>query len=62
MPIGLIAGRGRLPEIFKESARRSGEEVFSVGVKGITDSQVDELLPVGKVGGLIKLFKKKGSS
>ncbi len=60
MPIGLIAGRGRLPEIFRESARRSGEEVFSVGVKGITDSQVDELLPVGKVGGLIKLFKKKG--
>ncbi len=60
MPIGLIAGRGRLPQIFRESAEKSGEEVFSVGVKGITDFQVDELLPLGRVGKLIKLFKKRG--
>lgn len=59
MPIGLIAGKGRLPEIFRESVRKSGREVFSVGVKGITDSQVDELLPIGRVGRLIGLFKKK---
>ena len=59
MPIGLIAGRGRLPQIFKESAEKAGREVYSVGVKGITDFQVDELLPLGRVGKLVKLFKKK---
>jgi len=60
MPIGLIAGRGRLPQIFRESAERLGKEVLSVGVKGVTDFQVDELLPIGKVGRLIKIFKRRG--
>jgi len=60
MPIGLIAGKGRLPEVFREEATKRGKEVFVVGVKGITDMDSDELLPVGKVGRLIKLFKKKG--
>ena len=60
MPIGLIAGKGRLPQVFREQAEKAGREVFSVGVKGITDSQVDELLPLGRVGKLVKLFKKRG--
>lgn len=60
MPIGLIAGKGKLPEVFKSSAHRMGIEVISVGVKGITDTQVDELLPLGRLGKLIKLFKKRG--
>lgn len=60
MPIGLIAGGGRLPDVFLRSARRQGEEVVSVGVEGITDISVDELLPLGKVGRLLKFFKRKG--
>ncbi len=60
MPIGLIAGGGKLPQVFRELAQRSGREVYTIGVKGITDIHVDELLPVGKVGRLVKAFKKAG--
>ena len=60
MPIGLIAGKGRLPEVFKEEAQKKGESVVVVGVKGITDMPADDYLPPGKVGKLIKTFKKKG--
>jgi DUF1009 family protein len=60
MPIGLIAGSGRLPQLFKEEASKKGEEVVVVGVKGITDMPADEYLPVGKVGRLIKFFRKRG--
>ncbi|WP_457601336.1 LpxI family protein [Hydrogenivirga sp.] len=60
MPIGLIAGKGRLPEVFREQVLKSGEDIVVAGVKGITDMEVDELLPVGKVGRLIKLFRKRG--
>ncbi|RLJ70659.1 hypothetical protein BCF55_0940 [Hydrogenivirga caldilitoris] len=60
MPIGLIAGKGRLPEVFREKVIERGEELVVVGVKGITEMEADEILPVGKVGRLVKLFKKKG--
>ncbi len=60
MPIGLIAGKGRLPEVFYREAVSKGEEVVVIGVKGITDMERDEELPVGKVGRLIKLLKKRG--
>jgi DUF1009 family protein len=60
MSIGLIAGAGKLPEAFKEEALKRGEEVFTVGVRGITDMKVDEEIPVGKVGTLIKILRKRG--
>lgn len=60
MSIGLIAGKGSLPEEFRRLAKKRGEEVFTVGVKGITDIESDELLPIGKVGRLVKTLKKKG--
>ena len=60
MPIALIAGKGKLPEIFKENAEEAGEKVYVVGVKGITDMPADELLPIGRVGKLFKLLKKWG--
>ncbi len=60
MPIGLIAGKGKLPQVFREEAQKKGEEVVVVGVKGITDMPADEQIPVGKVGRLIKTFRKRG--
>ncbi len=60
MTIGLIAGKGVLPEEFRKSAKKRGENVFTVGVRGITDHDVDELIPIGRVGRLIKVLKKKG--
>ncbi len=62
MLIGLIAGRGKLPEVFREEARKKGCEVVTAGVKGITDTQADQLFPAGKVGGVMKFFKKRGVS
>ena len=60
MSIGLIAGAGKLPEVFREEARRKGEEVFTIGVRGITEITVDEEIPIGKVGRLVKILKRKG--
>jgi len=62
MLIGLIAGRGKLPEVFREEARRHGAEVVTVGVKGITDIPADQLFPLGRVGSVIKFFKRRGVS
>jgi DUF1009 family protein len=58
--ICLLAGSGRLPQNFIEEARRKGIEVFSVGVKGITDFKTDASIPIGKVGKFIKLLHKEG--
>ncbi|MDQ7082647.1 MAG: hypothetical protein Q9N34_06620 [Aquificota bacterium] len=60
MGIGLIAGAGRLPLVFREEATRKGESVITIGVKGVTDIDVDEEIPIGKVGALIKTLKKRG--
>jgi len=60
MSIGLIAGKGSLPREFRKLAREKGERVFTIGVKGITDMDSDELLPIGKVGRLVKTLKKRG--
>ncbi len=60
MGIGLIAGKGELPKVFVREARKRGEEVFTVGIKGITEMETDESLPIGKVGRLIKLLRKRG--
>ncbi|NPA42060.1 MAG: LpxI family protein [Aquificae bacterium] len=59
MPIGLIAGKGELPKVFREEALKRGEEVITAGIKGITDMEADEIIPLGKVGRLIKVFKKR---
>ena len=58
--IGLIAGSGSLPGIFKKEAERRGEKVFSVGIKGITSIHTEERLAFGRVGELISLFKERG--
>ncbi len=60
MTLCLIAGKGYLPKEFVDFAKQKGEEVFVVGVKGITDlAPVHETISIGKVGKLIKILKKE---
>jgi DUF1009 family protein len=60
MVIGLIAGKGRLPEVFREEALKKGDSVITIGVRGITDTEADYTLPIGRVGKLIKILQKEG--
>jgi len=59
LKICLVAGSGSLPSVFKRSAEKVGDEVFVVGVKGITDTDAHAYLPLGKVGSLVKLLEKQ---
>ncbi|MFQ5455697.1 MAG: LpxI family protein [Nitrospirota bacterium] len=64
--VGLIAGNGRFPLIFAESAKREGVSVTAVAHIGETisglESSVDKIfwIKVGELGKLIKIFKKEG--
>ncbi|WP_448587899.1 LpxI family protein [Thermocrinis sp.] len=60
MKVCLVAGSGSLPSIFKKSAEEGGEEVFVVGVRGITSIDAHSYLPLGKVGSLVALLEKRG--
>ncbi|MFN7066071.1 MAG: LpxI family protein, partial [Aquificaceae bacterium] len=60
MRLCLVAGSGELPRFFLKRAKHGGVEVFTVGVKGITDLPVDEYIPLGKVGRLINTLQRKG--
>jgi UDP-2,3-diacylglucosamine hydrolase len=54
----LVAGSGNLPTAFAKKAKELGDEVFVVGVKGITSIESNAYLPLGKVGTLVKLLEK----
>jgi len=54
----LVAGSGSLPTAFLKKAKELGDEVFVVGVKGITSIEANAYLPLGKVGTLVKLLEK----
>jgi len=54
----LVAGSGSLPTAFVKKAKELGDEVFVVGVKGITSIEANAYLPLGKVGTLVKLLEK----
>jgi Uncharacterized protein conserved in bacteria len=54
----LVASSGSLPTAFVRKAKELGDEVFVVGVKGITSIEADAYLPLGKVGTLVKLLEK----
>jgi len=54
----LVAGSGSLPTAFVKKAKELGNDVFVVGVKGITSIEADVYLPLGKVGTLVKLLEK----
>uniref|UniRef100_A0A7C5X3G3 LpxI family protein n=1 Tax=Thermocrinis ruber TaxID=75906 RepID=A0A7C5X3G3_9AQUI len=58
MKICLVAGSDNLPVAFVKKAKELGDEVFVVGVKGITSIEANAYLPLGKVGTLVKLLEK----
>lgn len=58
MKVCLVAGSGSLPAAFVKKAKELGDEVFVVGVKGITSIEANAYLPLGKVGTLVKLLEK----
>jgi DUF1009 family protein len=65
-PIGLLAGSGRFPILFAETARRLGLPVACVGIRDeVTEAlrpicQTFDIVPVTKLGALIRAFKRRG--
>ena len=66
-PLGLIAGSGRFPVLFAEEARRQGQRVVAVALKGVTDlpalrEAADEVsaFTLGQVNGPLDFLKKAG--
>jgi DUF1009 family protein len=64
--IGLIAGSGRFPVLFAETARRRGVEVFAVAHRGETDPDlehavagIDWIFP-GELDAMIQALKRAG--
>lgn len=39
--IGVVAGAGKLPIIFADTARALGEKVIGIGIKGITSNEIE---------------------
>jgi hypothetical protein len=42
LKIGLIAGAGELPIVFAKTAQEKGDEVFILGIHGITDDKISK--------------------
>ncbi len=62
MKIGLVAGAGELPIIFAKTAKEKGEEVFILGIHGITDEKISEYGEIhwvnfGKLGEVLEILK-----
>ena len=63
-PIGLLAGSGRFPILFAESARRQGYSVACVGVRYEASDELRalcdayEVVGVSKLGGMIRAFHR----
>lgn len=64
--IGLIAGNGRFPLIFAETARREGCRVVAVAHRGETDEEIESFadevtwIRVGELGKIIRVFRRAG--
>ena len=64
--IGLLAGGGNLPLIFAKNAKKSGEQVITVAIKGEAKSSLNRWSDqiywynIGDLGKAIKAFKKHG--
>jgi len=64
--LGLIAGNGRFPLLFAETARRHGIEVVAVAHRGETPEELASLVSaltwirVGELGKIIRTFKRAG--
>ncbi|MGH7900093.1 MAG: LpxI family protein [Candidatus Binatia bacterium] len=65
-PIGLIAGNGRFPLIFAETAKREGARIVAVAHRGETDEAIERIadavtwVRVGELGKLIRTFRDAG--
>lgn len=63
--IGLLAGSGRFPLVFAESARREGHSVHGVGVEGLYPEELPSLCDsfgttqLSRIGRAIRLFKRR---
>jgi len=61
--IGLIAGNGRFPILFAQSAKAKGIDVIAVGIEGEASPEIEKYVNklywvgVAKIGKLIKTFK-----
>ncbi len=66
MTFGLIAGNGRFPFLVLDGARRAGEQVAVVAIKGETDPAIEQAaddvtwVGIGQLGKLISTFKTRG--
>ncbi len=66
--IGLIAGGGRFPILFAESARRAGHRVIAIGHRSETDpslaEKVDEItwVKLGQLGHVLAALKQGGAA
>ena len=64
--IGLIAGNGRFPLIFAETAKHEGVRVLAVAHRGETDESLDSVadavtwVRVGELGKMIRAFRDAG--
>jgi DUF1009 family protein len=64
--IGLLAGSGRFPILFAESARRQGLRVACVGIRYEASEELGslcesfELVGISKLGRMIRAFKQRG--
>ena len=65
-PIGLLAGRGRFPELFAEKARSLGRPVVCVGIIGEADPSLADKVDafhwagLARIGQMIRGFKREG--
>ena len=66
-PIGLLAGSGRFPILFAETAQQLGLPVACVGIRDEASEELRplctsfDIVPVTKLGGMIRTFKKRGA-
>ncbi len=64
--IGLIAGNGRFPLIFAETAKREGVRVVAVAHRGETQEAIESLVDaltwvrIGELGKMIRAFRDAG--
>ncbi len=63
--IGLLAGSGRFPIAVAQAARSQGYLVYCLGVLGMASEELEtmcdgfDMVPLGKVGRAIRLFKRE---
>jgi len=63
--LGLIAGSGRFPILVAEQAKRMGVDVVALGIKGVTDAELDRIARVeyfrlGQIDKPLQYLKKAG--